>query len=55
MYNYIKLKKHTTTYMQIAPQQMLVESHLEGLGFKVTDKRKKNATILLQGKKEDLR
>lgn len=47
MYLYIKLKRNATTFMQVKPSQALVEKHVEGLGFKLTDKGKKTSTILL--------
>lgn len=33
IYEYIKMKKKACTYMQVRPQQNLVEKHVEGLGF----------------------
>ena len=47
MYLYIKMKRNATTFMQVKPAQALVEKHVEGLGFKLTNKGKKNSTILL--------
>lgn len=55
MYEYVKIKKNACTFMQVRPQQILVEKHLEGLGFKLQDKGKKTATILLAAKYENYR
>jgi hypothetical protein len=47
MYHYVKIKKQATTYMQVTPQQTLCEKHVEGLGYRLTDKGKKTSTIHL--------
>jgi hypothetical protein len=45
IYEYIKTKKYVETYMQIQPQQTLVELHVDGMGFKMTDRGKKTCAI----------
>jgi predicted transcriptional regulator len=50
IYSYVKMKRNTMTYMQVKPQQMLVEKHLEGLGVKMKDKGKKTCQILINHK-----
>lgn len=49
IYDYIKTKKYVETYMQVNPQQTLVELHVEGMGFNMQNRTKKNCTINLQG------
>ena len=48
VYDYIKKKNNVPTYMQVAPQQALVELHLTGLGFELVDKTKKTCKVLLK-------
>ena len=50
IYEYIKIKKSVMTYMQVKPQKLLVQKHVEGLGFKMLDKEAKNPKILLHSK-----
>jgi len=50
IYSYVKTKRNTMTYMQVKPQQMLVEKHLEGLGMKMQNKGKKTCQILINHK-----
>lgn len=45
IYEYIKTKKYVHTYMEVNPQQTLVEIHVEGMGFKMTNRGKKNCVI----------
>ena len=54
IYNYIKVKQSVITYMQVQPMQKLVETHVEGLGFKLFDKGKKTCKIHLQPKERNL-
>ena len=54
IYDYIKVKSSVTTYMQVKPMQVLVEKHVEGLGFKLTDKEKKTCKILLHSQEKNL-
>lgn len=49
IYDYIKTKKYVETYMQVNPQQTLVELHVEGMGFNMQNRAKKNCAINLQG------
>lgn len=39
--------------MQLAPQQALVEKHIEGLNFKIQDKMKKTSSVSLKKPFED--
>ena len=55
IYDYIKVKTSIMTYMQVKPLKLLVEKHVEGLGFKLLDKEGKNAKILLRSKEKDLK
>lgn len=55
IYAYLMSKKKTCTNMTLVPQQLLVERHLTGLGFKMQDKGKKNCKILLAQKNDDFR
>lgn len=41
IYQYVKIKQHTITMMQVRPQQLLCEHNIEHLGFKLKDKGKK--------------
>jgi hypothetical protein len=50
LYTYLKSKKRAITFMQLAPQQALVEKHITNLGFKVSNPGKKTATINLDAK-----
>ena len=54
IYEYIKVKKSVMTYMQVKPLKLLLEKHVEGLGFKLLDKEAKNAKILLHSKEQNL-
>lgn len=47
IYDYIKTKKYVETYMQVNPQQTLVELHVEGMGFNMQNRTKKNCAINL--------
>ena len=38
--------------MQVKPQQILVEKHIEGLNFKMENKGKKNCEVLLDNMKD---
>jgi len=56
IYDYIKQKKTSTTYMNVKPQQPLVEKHIAGLGFEMNKKGdKKKCEVKLARKDEDLR
>lgn len=55
IYEYIKVKDKIVTYMEVEPQQVLVEMHVTGLGFQMKNKGKKNCEILLNSKNADLR
>ena len=35
IYEYIKVKSSVVTFMQVKPPPMLVEKHLDALGFKI--------------------
>jgi hypothetical protein len=48
-FNYLKIKRSAPTFMQTKPTQILVEKHIEGLGFKLQDKGKKTSQIVLKG------
>jgi len=52
LYTYLKSKKRAITFMQLAPQQLLVEKHITNLGFKVSNPGKKMATINLDAKNQ---
>jgi hypothetical protein len=52
LYTYLKSKKRAITFMQLAPQQALVEKHITNLGFKVSNPGKKTATINLDAKNQ---
>ena len=54
IYEYIKVKKSVMTYMQVKPLKLLLEKHVEGLGFKLLDKEAKNVKILLHSKERNL-
>ena len=54
IYEYIKVKSSVTTFMQVKPQPILLEKHVEGLGFKLKDKGKKTCKILLHSKEKNL-
>jgi len=41
--------------MQVKPQLLLVEKHVEGLGFKMADQGKKTCKVLLESKEENLK
>jgi hypothetical protein len=47
IFDYIKTKKYVETYMQIKPQQTLVELHVEGMGLSMGDRTKKECFINL--------
>lgn len=47
IYDYIKTKRYVETYMQVNPQQTLVELHVEGMGFSMHNRGKKNCVINL--------
>ena len=49
IYDYMKTKKYVETYMQVNPQQTLVELHVEGMGFNMENRGKKNCVINLKG------
>jgi hypothetical protein len=55
LYEYFKLKSNVRLLMKVPPQQALVEKHIYGLGFKMTDRGKKTCIVLLDSKKEDWR
>jgi glycerol-3-phosphate O-acyltransferase len=56
VYNYLKeFKRIAKTYMTMEPQQVLCVKHIEGLGFNVKNKKKKEAVIDLSNKHEDPR
>ena len=56
MYNYLKeFKRIAKTYMTMEPQQVLCVKHIEGLGFNVKNKKKKEAVIELSDKDQDPR
>lgn len=50
IYTYVKVKTTSFTYMQLKPQQILVEKHIDGLGFKMKERGKKTCQILLDQK-----
>lgn len=52
IYQYVKKKQNSTTLMQVKPQQILVEKHIEGLNFKMENKGKKNCEVLLDNMKD---
>lgn len=45
IYDYIKTKRYVETYMEVNPQQTLVELHVEAMGFKMQNRGKKNCEI----------
>lgn len=53
MLKYIKLKANVKTYMELAPQQAIIEQHVEALGLKVTSKGKKEATVHLDNLRDN--
>jgi hypothetical protein len=53
IYEYIKTKKYVHTYMEVNPQQTLVEIHVEGMGFTMSNRGKKNCVIQLKGKLDE--
>jgi glycerol-3-phosphate O-acyltransferase len=53
-YEYIKAKKFPTM-MQVKPYQVLVEAHVEALGFKIKNKGSKNAMIIMNSLSIDLK
>ena len=56
IYKYFKAFKHVAnTYMTLEPQQALCVKHIEGLGFSVKNKMKKEALIDLSHKQLDPR
>lgn len=55
MFVYLKLKKNAFTFMQTKPMQPIVEKQIEGLGFKLTEKGKKTASVALKAAKENFR
>lgn len=54
LYEYITVKESVTTYMQVRPQKLLLEKHVDGLGFELMDRGEKNAKILLKSKEKNL-
>lgn len=54
-YDYMKSKNHVKTYMTVKPMANLVTKHVGALGFPLTKKTKKDATIVLSLKEEDLK
>ena len=54
LYEYISVKESVTTYMQVKPPKLLVEKHVDGLGFPLVDRGEKNAKILLKSKEKNL-
>ena len=54
LYEYISVKESVTTYMQVKPPKLLVEKHVDGLGFQLVDRGEKNAKILLKSKEKNL-
>jgi glycerol-3-phosphate O-acyltransferase len=52
LYQYVKKKQNSSTLMQVKPQQILVEKHIEGLNFRMKNKGKKNCVILLDQMKD---
>ena len=54
LYEYITVKESVTTYMQVRPQKLLLEKHVDGLGFELVDRGEKNAKILLKSKEKNL-
>ena len=53
LYEYLKLKQ-LHTYMQVQPNQVLAEKHVDGLGFKMKDAGKKNCIITIKSEDYDL-
>lgn len=49
IYEYIKTKRYVGTYMEVSPQQTLVEIHVDGMGFPMVNRGKKNCSIDLKG------
>ena len=47
IYSIIKANTDIQTFMQIPPQQPLVEIHLASLGYPLKDKGKKSCTVNL--------
>ena len=55
-YEYIKVKKdRIRTYMQVKPNQVLTEQHVEALGFEMKQKSGKNCLIIMKSKKNDFK
>lgn len=55
IYNYMREKSQTKTYIRIPPKQNLVEKHIAGLGLKTTHANKNDCKILLNPLEDDLR
>ena len=50
LYEYISVKESVTTFMQVKPPKLLLEKHVDGLGFGLENPGEKNAKILLKSK-----
>jgi len=55
VYSYMKEKPWLKTHMNVRPMKHLVEKHIAGLGFKMTEITKNECKILLNPKEDDLR
>ena len=48
IYEYIKVKQSVVTYMQVLPSQVLVEKHVEALGYQMKNKEsRKECKIMI--------
>ena len=54
LYEYISVKESVTTFMQVKPPKLLLEKHVDGLGFGLENPGEKNAKILLKSKDKNL-
>lgn len=52
VYGYMKLKDNFTTMIQCAPIQVVVEKHVEGLGFQMINRTKKDCVVKLKSKSD---
>jgi hypothetical protein len=55
IYEYIRDKTQAFTYMKARPHASIIEKNLLGLGFKIENMTKKNATVLIGNLKQDMR
>lgn len=55
VFSYMREKSHPKTYITVTPKKNLVEKHIDGLGFQMTQVTKNNCKILLNPKDDDLR